>query len=221
MNKHLIAAPLAILAVLGMTSCTAVAVSEHPQATVTIEPQGENGSGVLNLEGGSESSENSPTATPPSSSEEEVKPDEKPSTSKLDLGASKDAGTTDSKTPEKSTAKGTRYLKANQAFSPSLSVWDVDGEKVSYKEYNCLAKVVAQGSGVLAPTGWDDGSQELAWGPESLNVEMVETYLVVAEDTLTPSAGMEQAASTNKSWHAEQFTSMCAETGDTVVDIVF
>ena len=198
MKKNVIALPLAALAMLGMTGCTAVVVPDEPQATVTLGPQEDAGT---------------PTASDPADDQvdqpEQPKQSEQPAESQsstLDLDAG-DEG-----------SEGTRYYMAAQKFSPTLDSWLVDGEKAHFTQYDCTGAVAVKGTGTLEPYG-EENEYLLEWDPgiSVMDTQMIGSTFVITEEYLAQSNGGTNAATPDKAGEAAEFAQMCGGLLDVVL----
>lgn len=108
------------------------------------------------------------------------------------------------------------YLRAEQAFSPELERWVVDGAELHYTRYSCTGQVQHEVYGELTDDGsgvttvsWEGDSPESGWGSSS-----TESYLVVTDRTLTPLDGDSTTiASTRTELELEDYTRICTDAG--------
>lgn len=202
MKKHLIALPLAALAVVGMTGCTAVVVPDEPQATVTLAPQGE-----AQPSQGAEQGWQTPDSEAESSAPAEAEP----------TAPSQEAGTTIDLGSDE--VKGTVYLEAVQSFSPYLSKFVVDGDTLHYSRYTCLGEDEgSRATGMLKPWSVNEQKKEIQWpgdsdlqtGPVAVTDQFLETIYVTGDEMATSDLEAQQNA----------FSSMCLDAGQAIADFI-
>lgn len=206
MKKHLIALPLAALAVISMTGCTAVVVPDEPQATVTLAPQGE-AQPSQNAEQGWQT---------PSTEVESSAPAEAPAEAESSA-PSQEAGTTIDLGSDE--VKGTVYLEAVQSFSPYLSKFVVDGDTLHYSRYTCLGEDEgSRATGMLKPWSVNEQKKEIQWpgdsdlqtGPLAITDQLLETSLVTGGEM----------ASSDLEAQKSNFSSMCLDAGQSIAEFI-
>lgn len=206
MKKHLIALPLAALAVVGMTGCTAVVVPDEPQATVTLAPQGE-----------AQTSQDAEQGwQTPSTEVESSAPADAPAETGS-AGPSKEAGITLDLGSDD--VKGTVYLEAVQSFSPYLSKFVVDGDTLHYSKYTCLGEDKgSRASGMLKAWSVNEDKKEIQWpgdsdlqtGPVAVSDQFLETMYVTGDEMASSDLEAQQNA----------FSSMCLDAGQAISDFI-
>lgn len=200
MKKQTLALPLAALALIGMTGCTAVVVPDEPQATVTLAPQD-----------GTSTTETNPVpedsgSQEPAQSEQAEQPAESQN-STLDLSAG-DEG-----------SEGTRYYMAEQKFSPTINSWLIEGTEVHFKQYNCTGAAVVTGTGTLEPYGEENGYL-LEWDPgiSVMDTQMIgDTFVITPEYMAQMNSIDTNAATPDKAAEAQEFVQMCGGLLDVVL----
>lgn len=206
MKKHLIALPLAALAVVGMTGCTAVVVPDEPQATVTLAPQGE-----AQPSQGAEQGWQTPDSEPESSASAEVPAETESAAPSQEAGITLDLGSDD--------VKGTVYLEAVQSFSPYLSKFVIDGDTLHYSKYTCLGEDKgSRASGMLKAWSVNEDKKEIQWpgdsdlqtGPVAVSDQFLETMYVTGDEMATSDLEAQQNA----------FSSMCMDAGQAIADFI-
>ncbi|MEU3041576.1 hypothetical protein ABZ700_11595 [Streptomyces diastaticus] len=197
MKKHLMALPLAALAVIGMSGCTAVVVPDEPQATVTVSPQDSDAQPSQDAEQGSQTQDSETKPAVPSQEQE--------AGTTIDLGGDE--------------MKGTVYLEAVQSFSPYLSKFVVDGDTLHYSRYTCLGEDEgSRATGTLGAWHINEELQEIQWpgetdlqtGPLAITDQLLETSLVTGDEM----------ASSDLEAQKSRFSSMCMDAGQSIAEFI-
>lgn len=216
MKKHLIALPLAALAVIGMTGCTAVVVPDDPQATVSLAPTQPAPSQESEAAQSSQDAEQgwqTPTTEAESSAPAEAPAGTEAAAPSQEAGTTIDLGGDD--------VEGTVYLEAIQGFSPEMDKYVIDGDTIHYAKYTCLGEDKGlRVKGTLVP--WDEtGEQyEIEW---LRNTDVLNGPLSYDDDVLdTSMLGNAGGGIASTDLEAEQaaFSSMCLEAGEAIAGFV-
>lgn len=207
MKKHLMTLPLAALAVIGMSGCTAVIVPDEPQATVTVSPQDSEAQTSQDAEQGWQT----PSTEVESSAPAEAPAEAEPSAPSQGPGTTIDLGSDE--------VKGTVYLEAVQSFSPYLSKFVVDGDTLHYTKYTCLGEDKgSRASGMLKAWSVNEEKKEIQWpgdsdlqtGPVAVTDQFLETMYVTGDEMATSDLETQQNA----------FSSMCMDAGQAIADFI-
>lgn len=217
MKKHLIALPLAALAVISMTGCSYPG-SDEVANEYYEQVRGQQG----------QTQTQTPPATPapaqpsqgteqgwqtPGSEAESSAPAETES-----AAPSQEAGTTIDLGSDE--VKGTVYLEAVQSFSPYLSKFVIDGDTLHYTKYTCLGEDKgSRASGKLTAWSVNEEKKEIQWpgdsdlqtGPVAVTDQFLETIYVTGDEMASSDLEAQQNA----------FSSMCLDAGQTIAEFVF
>lgn len=220
MKKHLIALPLAALAVISMTGCSYPGSDEvaneyyeqvrgqqgqtQPQPGTPAPAQP-----TQDAEQGSQS---------PSTEAESSAPAEAPAGTEA-AAPSQEAGTTIDLGGDD--VEGTVYLEAIQGFSPEMDKYVIDGDTIHYAKYTCLGEDKGlRVKGTLVP--WDEAGEqyEIEW---LRNTDVLNGPLSYDDDVLdTSMLGNAGGGIASTDLEAEQaaFSSMCLEAGEAIAGFV-
>ncbi|WP_140393307.1 hypothetical protein [Leucobacter sp. 7(1)] len=212
MKKHLIALPLAALAVISMTGCSYPGSDEvaaeyqkqvheqqaqtQPAAPAPAQPSQDAEQGWQTP--GSEVESSAPAET------ESAAPSQEAGTT-IDLGSDE--------------VKGTVYLEAVQSFSPYLSKFVVDGDTLHYSRYTCLGEDEgSRATGMLKPWSVNEQKKEIQWpgdsdlqtGPVAVSDQFLETMYVTGDEMATSDLEAQQNA----------FSSMCLDAGQSIAEFI-
>jgi hypothetical protein len=130
--------------------------------------------------------------------------------------ADADADEQDTTAVDISAESGTLYLYAQQAFSPTLQRWVVDGDELLYQELNCLGGIEADVVASLVHTGGD--TYVATWQGDNPLINSADSTLQINDARIAPDFG-ETAVSRTEA-QAEMYRSMCLDAGDALVSFI-
>lgn len=212
MKKHLIALPLAALAVIGMTGCSYPGSDEvaaeyqkqvheqqgqaQPATPAPAQPSQGTEQGWQAPDSGAGSSAPAETGS--------AAPSQETGTT-IDLGSDE--------------VEGTVYLEAVQSFSPYLSKFVIDGDTLHYTKYTCLGEDKgSRASGKLMAWSVNEDKKEIQWpgdtdlqtGPLAVTDQFLETSLVTGDEMASSDIEAQQSA----------FSSMCMDAGQSIAEFI-
>ncbi|MFT0848873.1 hypothetical protein VR010_14130 [Actinomycetaceae bacterium L2_0104] len=121
---------------------------------------------------------------------------------------------------------GTAYLHAEQAFSPLLERWVVDGSAMHYTRWNCTGEVQADVSGSISVSTKNDGQEihEVTWNgenPELYTGDAPTTDLLITDDVLIGPYQMDdRRAIADTDTELQTYVTMCGKAGKDLADFV-
>lgn len=193
---------LACLAFLWLAGCSYPGSEAYRQQSNNEEP-----APTITLESTDEKSEEMPTDN--ADDEEEA---ETPSSGSEALSIEPDSGTA--------------YLHAEQAFSPLLERWVVDGSTMRYTRWNCTGEVQVDVSGAITVSTNNDGQEihEVTWdgeNPELYTGNAATTDLIITDEVLIgPYQTDDRRAIANTDAELQTYITMCGKAGKDLADFV-